>query len=186
MAETANIFHGKYMIKQDGIYKNYIVLYPENSTDDVVIGNALLTVAIGDKDDKTSAGYLHKNLSNLIKVLTERLNNRGPISVYNTSAYLKKNNPIIDDKVLVIEYDTGGIKMGDGKTAYNLLKYIGSDIATIKMEIMVEDTVISDIQMILTNYGNKVLEQHGLTASKKPLPDTYTRPLIYFEIEKFN
>lgn len=183
MAESNIILHGKYKYKDNSIYRNYITLYPENDTDDVVLGSLTVDIVIRKKDNKEIKGKELKTFNALVSELVNRLNNRAPINIYEKASVLQKSNDIIEENRIVVESDTGGIKIGDGKTRYNLLKYIGSDYKDYKTYILVNDEEIRDIQMILTNANDLLLEQKNLTATEKPIPNNYSRPLIYFEIE---
>lgn len=42
-----------------------------------------------------------------------------------TAAALTATNPVVPDGVIVVETDTGGVKIGDGATAWNSLPYAG-------------------------------------------------------------
>ena len=183
MAETTTVLHGQYKYKENDVYKTYITLYPENDTDDVKVGSFIVDIVVKKKNNKeTTAGNL-KTFNSLVTELINRLNNRSPITLYNIASELKASDPIIEKNRIVVESDTGGIKIGDGKTKYKSLKYIGSEYEDHNVDILINNTKINDLQMVLTNKNNTTLEQRGLTAVETVLPDTFTRPLIYFEIE---
>lgn len=110
------IMHGYFKSKNEN--NNYDTLYPENDTEDVLIGNELKDINIIDNKININ------NASTLLKVIINRLNTR---SVYNK--LLNSKNTILDNLIplygqAIIDEETGLMKMGDGKTKYKDLKYI--------------------------------------------------------------
>ena len=57
----------------------------------------------------------------------------------NTAEYWKNTNPVLADGEPCFELDTGKLKIGNGTTAYNDLKYINSD--SVQVEIATEDVI---------------------------------------------
>ena len=57
----------------------------------------------------------------------------------NTAAYWKNANPVLADGEPCFELDTGKLKIGNGTTAYNDLKYIND--GTVQIEVATEDVI---------------------------------------------
>lgn len=48
-----------------------------------------------------------------------------------TAAALAATNPVVPDRQIVVETDTGRTKIGDGTTAWNSLPYLSRDAAVL-------------------------------------------------------
>ena len=57
----------------------------------------------------------------------------------NTAEYWKNTNPILADGEPCFELDTGKLKIGNGTTAYNDLKYINGD--SVQIEVATKDII---------------------------------------------
>lgn len=57
----------------------------------------------------------------------------------NTAEYWKNTNPVLADGEPCFELDTGKLKIGNGTTAYNDLKYINGD--SVQIEIATKDII---------------------------------------------
>ena len=68
----------------------------------------------------------------------------------NTAEYWKNTNPVLADGEPCFELDTGKLKIGNGTTAYNDLKYINSD--SVQVEIATEDVI--GVMKLYDSIGN--------------------------------
>lgn len=57
----------------------------------------------------------------------------------NTAEYWKSTNPVLADGEPCFELDTGKLKIGNGTTAYNDLKYINGD--SVQIEVATKDII---------------------------------------------
>lgn len=57
----------------------------------------------------------------------------------NTAEYWKNTNPVLADGEPCFELDTGKLKIGNGTTAYNDLKYINGD--SVQIEVATKDII---------------------------------------------
>ena len=57
----------------------------------------------------------------------------------NTAEYWKNTNPVLADGEPCVELDTGKLKIGNGTTAYNDLKYINGD--SVQIEVATKDII---------------------------------------------
>jgi len=57
--------------------------------------------------------------------------NPPPQQPRGTAAALAASNLVIPDGVIVVETDTGRLKIGDGSTAWNSLRYVTVDAAAV-------------------------------------------------------
>ena len=57
----------------------------------------------------------------------------------NTAEYWKNTNPVLADGEPCFELDTGKLKIGNGTTAYNDLKYINGDL--VQIEVATKDII---------------------------------------------
>ena len=121
MADT--IIHGQFKHKNEKL--KYDMLYPENNTDDVVEGDIIKINGVPIIDSKDKIHNLpYEKLNTILNLMIDRCNNRIPYTLRDNSLRFELNNPVLYKDQLAVETDTGRMKAGDGKTAYNNLKYI--------------------------------------------------------------
>ena len=113
------IQHGVFKAKNKNL--DYDTLYPENDTDDVLIGNTLSKLEVLDSNNKKATC---KTISELLKVIVNRLNNRAVYNKLLTTDEINVVKPLPLLGQAIVDTDKGYMKVGDGKNKYNKLKYI--------------------------------------------------------------
>lgn len=121
--ELTTIIHGQYKI-QDDSNKYNLVLYPENSTDDIVIGSLIVDLVISNKEYKNSLAGNYNNLSELLIEIIDKLNNSPPVNVAGIAEDLETANKVYDVGQFIYEKDTNKLRCGDGVTPYSYLPYL--------------------------------------------------------------
>ena len=121
--ELTTIIHGQFRDKNNDTNK-YDILYPENSTDDVLIGIGLMEKRINDITGKSHLVGSYENLSKLFIELIKRLNNSGPINVRGICENLETENKIYPRDTYIYETDTNKMRLADGITPYIDLDYL--------------------------------------------------------------
>lgn len=121
--ELTTIIHGQYKI-QDDSNKYNLVLYPENSTDDIVIGSLIVDLVISNKEYKNSLVGNYNNLSELLIEIIDKLNNSPPVNVIGIADDLEIANEVYDLGQFIYEKDTNKLRCGDGVTPYANLPYL--------------------------------------------------------------
>ena len=175
-----NVIHGQYRYKPENVSDKYIILYPENDTNDVLMGAGLKDVFVKDANSVSISIEDFKNLSELLKVVIERLNNRAPQTIYKTAYALAVENPVAEVGQLIIEADTKRIKVGDGITKYGDLAY-----STTKMDVNPDVDAEAAVIEMKTDDGETVqIAQDEVEAFKDELPDSYTKANIYLKIDE--
>ena len=142
------VLHTKFRYKPENDDK-YIMLYFQNSTNDVILSSNI------DGYDIESGS----TLSDVLVKIAEILNNRALKPLYDTSRSLKMKDPILAIGQFGIESDTLRMKVGNGKTPWNYLKYA-----------ITNEDGNSEYMQVITNTASKIVSpQDGTELSTMQL-----------------
>ena len=121
--ELTTIIHGQYRVKdEDGKYD--LVLYPENDTNDIVIGSLVIDVVLYKTDGKEKLIGNYNTLSDVLVDIIEKLNNCAPENVTGIAEDLEEEDKVYEVGQFIYEKDTNKLRCGDGTSKYSDLPYL--------------------------------------------------------------